>query len=589
MTALAGFVGIEQDEPAARALRRLAEDPRAMVAGDRWAIAAVGHPGLSPADDWLLEVREGQRVRGFVLGRLHVREGDLDRARRDPVGLASLRRDGLAGAAWGRYSAAAVDEDGALVLARDPIGLSTCFHAACGDGHAFATRLELLVELLGSRPPFDWPYLRSFALQGHPPTARTGFEGVAQLPPGTVLELREGRLESRQAWSAAAVIRRGHLAPPLEEVRSTLRGCTRAWVAGVPLVCLDLSGGLDSSSVCWAASQGVDAGGRLEARFVRFPEGAPVDESGYARAMAGHVGAPLRVIDGGELLPLTPPRRPLRRTDAPQLQLLEARLNEALAELSGPDAQTLSGGAGDQVFLARTGVPYHLEDHFRARGLAHGLRETAMESAAGAGSVPGLLAGIAAERWRLGTGRRDGLARVGLGFGRPPWMLPDGPPLAADLPAATGALPAGKARQALGIAYWAGSVDREHRNPHRPTIYPMLSLPLVELALRAPLHALIDRRGDRLLLRRAMAEMLPRAVAERRDKGAYIGMYHRALRRNFEVARELIAESQAAACGLLDQRLAMEDLRATALGCRRGPNWPLFSLLAVELWCRTWA
>jgi hypothetical protein len=66
------------------------------------------------------------------------------------------------------------------------------------------------------------------------------------------------------------------------------------------------------------------------------------------------LAAPLQVVEAGDLLPGTVAARP-RPTDARQLQLVEARLNEVLAELTPPGAVTMSGGAGDQVFISALG------------------------------------------------------------------------------------------------------------------------------------------------------------------------------------------------------------------------------------------
>jgi asparagine synthase (glutamine-hydrolysing) len=194
---------------------------------------------------------------------------------------------------------------------------------------------------------------------------------------------------------------------------------------------------------------------------------------------------------------------------------------------------------------------------------------------------------MAAERKRRVLGR-PALSGTDFDFPRPAWLRGEFSMTEVEPPPGTNELSAAKANQVLGITYWADAVDREHRNPHRPIVYPLLSQPLVELALRAPVPSLVDHSGDRLLLRRAMRGRLPGEITGGAPKGSYVGVYQRALRRNSAIAKELIVDGRCAAVGLVDSALALEDLRATALGFVVGPNWPLYSLLAVELWCRSW-
>ncbi|MBO4209066.1 asparagine synthase-related protein [Micromonospora echinofusca] len=589
MTDLAGYVDLHPDRQPARRLRELAgPDGPGVVRGDGWAVAALTRRSPLPGDDAPLPVRDGATTRGLVLGRLFGVGGQLGRRRTAPVPLDWLDADGsLARRTWGRYVAAAVRPDGTLLLARDPIGLLPCFHARHGSGLVFATRMELLTDLLHARPDVDFDRLGSFLTQGPCPTTRTAFRGVAQLPPGTILTRRGARQVERPLWSAARVAATadGRL-PSDEELRHTLRACTRAWIADAPRATLDLSGGLDSSAVCWAARPDGEPAPGFTPRFVRFSTGPSVDEQPLAALVADRLGTGLDVIEADGLLPLTPPHGPLPRADAPQLQFTEARLNEFLAAQAGQETEALSGGGGDQVFLMKN-APGYLADHARGRNLLPALVQAWRESRHGLDSMPSMLAGARRELRRRRQPHEPALTGADFDFPQPAWLhLAAKTPV--ELPPDAAALPAARANQILGIAYWGDAVDRQHRNPYRPSIYPLLSQPLVEIALRAPVHRLLDHTGDRLPLRRAMRGRLPAEAADAPIKGSYAGMYQRALRHNVTVARELIVDGRCVAQGLVDPDRALADLRATARGFVRGPNWPLYSLLAVELWCRAW-
>ena len=157
--------------------------------------------------------------------------------------------------------------------------------------------------------------------------------------------------------------------------------------------------------------------------------------------------------------------------------------------------------------------------------------------------------------------------------------------MVTELAAGTGRLAAGKARHATEIAFASGMVDRDHRNP---LAYPMLSTPLVEMALRTPTTALIEAERDRIVFRDAMASVLPEPRRHPPREGDYTGMYQLGLRRNFQIAKELIVDGYAASAGVIDTTSAIDDLQASALGHSR-EMWPLLQLLAVESWCRAWS
>ncbi len=121
----------------------------------------------------------------------------------------------------------------------------------------------------------------------------------------------------------------------------------------------------------------------------------------------------------------------------------------------------------------------------------------------------------------------------------------------------------------------------------QPLLYPMLSLPLVELALSAPATVLNAGGVDRAPLRDAMAGELPDEVIGRKTKGNYTGRYQRGLRQNFAVARELVVDGRLAERGMIDRTVATEHLRELALGHNDEVS-PMLTLLCAELWLRSW-
>lgn len=578
-----GCIGVPDADPAVRALLNRAR-PDSLVRGNGWTVAVVGDGPTHPADDAVLAVAGQGRPCGMAVGRVFDGTGSRRRTRPLPVDWLLSDR-ALTGRVWGRYVALAGTVDGRLHVARDPLGLSPCYVAEHGGGRLVSTSMAALVGLLVDRPALDWEFLGSFIRQGLCPTTRTAFRGVRQVEAGTVVSTDGRSLTSRTVWNAADLAAWSRPPDP-EQVRQVLSECTQAWCADAATVVVDLSGGLDSSAVCWAATTGTAP---VQARFFRFPVGPSVDEYGQAAGVAELLGVPLHPVDAGDILPVTAATRPHRLTDAPQLQSVEARLNEVLGDMTAPGATVISGGAGDQVFMSTVGddAAADLVLEYGRRHGPFGALAQAWHARSATRPVAGTALRAAAVAWQRRGGR--GRGHASLAFPPPRWLSPGARPLAPALPPRTERLSNLKAQQVLGVAYWAGSVDREHRNPHRPMVYPMLSQPLVELALRAPVADLVNHRGDRIPLRQALTGVLPRSVTVPGPKASYAGVYHRGLHRAAGEVADLLVDGVVAGQGLLDRDLLLADIHATATGARPRPNWPLFSVLAVEAWCRAWA
>lgn len=598
MTTLTGLFGVRPDGLAAKRLAHAVRADGGELAegtdplGARWMIAV--QPGRSAgADrDTAHRAEDPSGLRGFLVGRLFDRSADDGIPSSAQVGRWLSRPRDLPARVWGRYAGAVVNAESELMLLRDPLGLATCYHAPCEDGIAFSTRTVSLVELLGSRPAFDWEFIASFILQQHFPTERTSLSGISQLPPGGLLRAHPaapGRLIAESLWNPVDTVRQPTVPHP-EEVADTLRRCSAAWIAGSRTVALDLSGGLDSSAIAWAVRLALGPERHLAARTLYHSELGAADERRYAAAMADSVQAELRFIDAAQASPLDPAVRPARRWDCVTMHAAELRMIELLTDGIDADAALVSGGGGDQVFQTRGSGPPHLAAHLRARGLLAGAREVLGESrTTGQPLLP--LARAALRELREDGPRR--LARrtappPGVRFPTPAWLAGPREPLRLTLPDGIEHLPTAKREQVVGIAYWAGGVDRDHRPGGKPVIYPMLSQPLVEIALRTPAHLLVDHARDRIPLRDAMDPVLPRVVATRRVKSEYAGLYQCAVRRNFGQLRDLLLDGQGVREGLVDSRLLLEDLRRTALGGRPDPGWPLIGLIAAETWCRAW-
>jgi asparagine synthase (glutamine-hydrolysing) len=221
------------------------------------------------------------------------------------------------------------------------------------DGRlAFASTLDAL-RAGGYTGPVDADSVLEFLDLGFVTEERSIFTGTHKLPPATVLEWRagdngRGEATTRTYWTLPEVDERSpvRFEEAVEETeRLIVEAVQLRLISDVPIGVL-LSGGIDSTLVCWALSQ-------LKADVCAFTVGTPGDpddESTQARDIARHLGIPHEIVN-------------LQAEEPAPLEELTAAYSEPFASPSAlgmlrvsravkPKATVLlTGDGGDDVFL----------------------------------------------------------------------------------------------------------------------------------------------------------------------------------------------------------------------------------------------
>jgi len=242
---------------------------------------------------------------------------------------------------------------GKLFLVRDRLGVKPLVYAVGEQGElAFASTVRAL-RMGGFCEELNEGGVSEFLKWGFVTDDHSIYKGIVKVKPGTIVEWDSGQLESWTYWScqspeqvkkisfAEAVEQTEHLL--LEAVFLRLR-------SDVPVGAL-LSGGIDSSLICWAIAK---LGGNVKAYTVGVP-GHPWDETSVAQHTAKTLGIKHRVLEMDE-------------DELPNLQELSNAYGEpfaspsALAVLQVSRAMSsevkvmLTGDGGDDCFL---GYPRH--------------------------------------------------------------------------------------------------------------------------------------------------------------------------------------------------------------------------------------
>lgn len=427
--------------------------------------------------------------------------------------------------------AVATYQRGQLTLARDRLGQKPLYWTRLDDGTVlFASEMKgLLVHPLVQRR-IDEVALRQYLLFEYVPAPRSMYAGVQKLEPGTALVCTaEG--ETVERWWDPPLPGHGKLRKGLAEERwvdavaVSLRFAVRKRVDTDLPVAVLLSGGIDSSAVAALAVQADRA--PLKSYSVVFDEPS-FDESGPARAVADHLG-----LEHTELR-FSAGRLP------EVLDALSAGMCEPLADGSLPSTWVLAEGvraAGHKIAIGGDGADEHFGGY--PTYFAHTL---AAKARVGRGLLGRVARRLPANRENLGSGYLARRFSAGLGH-----------PLARRNQIWLGAFLPEELAPLLGreVDPW-DIVDRwgrvvEGLDPVDAAMYldqrlylgegvltkadratmlhsielrsPFLDHRLLEIAANIPLQHKVKGRQTKVLLRKALAPLVPDWVVQRPKKG----------------------------------------------------------------------
>ncbi|HKP12769.1 MAG TPA: asparagine synthase (glutamine-hydrolyzing), partial [Blastocatellia bacterium] len=285
------------------------------------------------------------------------------------------------------------DERRKLFLVRDRLGVKPLVYVAGNDSIAFASTARALKDA-GLTGDLDEQAVAEYLEFGFITDDRAVYRNVTKVPAAGIVEWSEGRLTTRTYWQRPEVNPSSRISfnEAVEEAERIFVDAVRLRLhADVPVGAL-LSGGVDSSLVCWATA-------KLGADVAAYTVGTPGDvwdESEDARATARQLGIRHHVLE-------------MSAQDAPDVDEMVSAFGEPFAcasalgmlgvshVVSSSAKVLLTGDGGDDVFL---GYPEHR--HFlMAQRLA--------------GALPGFSAGLW-QRCRNGLPQR-GLLRRARSFG----------------------------------------------------------------------------------------------------------------------------------------------------------------------------
>ena len=374
MCGIAGIAGFHDSNVAELELCRMTQELRRRGPDDHgvesWADAVLGHRRLSIFDvtaaghqPMLSEDNNvGIVFNGAIYNFRNLRRelesrGCLFRSETDTEvllqGYLEWGIDGLAAKIDGMFAFGIWDDrTKELFLVRDRLGIKPLAYCITGDVLAFASTVRSL-RAGGRGEGLSETGLLEFLEFGFLTDENAIHKGIEKVKPGQIITWSKGTIKKRTYWRFSRAGRDSSISfeDAVDETeRLLLLAVEKRLQADVPVAAL-LSGGIDSSLVCWAIS-------KLGADVKAFTVGTPddrFDETNAATATAKLIGIDLEVLSFTEgnipeatILAQAYPEPFACSSAIGMISIAEAVANEAKV--------LLTGDGGDDLFL---GYPEH--------------------------------------------------------------------------------------------------------------------------------------------------------------------------------------------------------------------------------------
>ena len=483
-----------------------------------------------------------------------------------------------------------------LLLARDPFGVRPLYYFRGHDEFIWSSTLGSLLALPAIEIEVNDEYVAG-CLALYPEPASTPYRNITSVEPGQLVTITQREIQKRRFWRPAEhdEIRYAKDEQYEERFRDLFREAVSCRLRSDRPIWSELSGGLDSSSIVLMADR-IHADERNAAvpietlSFVDDPSVTFFDRRfiEVVENSRGHEG--VHVDGGGRWISLAAPEDRLIAT--PLTSVCVAELHKRVWQsMNDAGARVLlSGLGGDQVTWSNLEPGPELSDLLVARkpGSLHRRLQVWSEAT----HVPYVQ--LLWQEVMLPFLPRAVRARFQKQIELSSWLdqefvkrtriaerlvLPDDP-FDFRLPS--------RRIQSSRIWYIVMNVARGEYWEHAAyeKTYPFLHRPLVEFLMNVPIAQKLRPDETRSLMRRALKDLLPQKILERRSKGTTGEALCRGLANEWQRIKPLLADSRLAQRGYVDARELVQALDRA----RHGMEFNISSLLqalALEVWLRS--
>lgn len=489
-----------------------------------------------------------------------------------------------------------------LVLGRDRLGIKPLYYLEHEGRLIFASEIKALLAIPGVTRDVDAGALQDYLAFGYSGSCQTLFKGIRKLPPASLLVCENGNYRIESYWQVPGETNQSlSEAEWVERLRSAIESAVVSeMVSDVPLGAF-LSGGLDSSAVVAFMARHSDLPVKTYAIGFRGDAASDVyNELPYARRVAQRFATDHReIIVRPEVASLLP--KLVWHLDEPVADSA-AITTYLVSEFARKDVTViLSGVGGDELF---GGYNRYLGDYYSEQ---YGRLPAWMRHAV----IAPLVHAIPSDR----HGRLSGMARYARTF-----------VASNDLPfeeryrsyvqifgADSLELLLKRSRsghvdcleEAFALAASGDALNRLMRVDLATQLpndllmltdkmtmassmecrVPLLNHELVELAAQVPARLRVDGRNLKSLMKRALVDVLPREILDRKKRGfgAPLGAW---LKRDLQpMMSRLLSKQAVESRGLLSWPV-IEETVALHMASREDHTDHLMALLSLEIWAQ---
>ncbi|GLZ28086.1 asparagine synthase [Lentzea sp. NBRC 105346] len=438
---------------------------------------------------------------------------------------------------------------------------------------------------------------------------RSMFAGVSLVPPGHRAVLSDtGCLDVEPVWHPQQ--RSGD---PASQLRAELSMAAAVRVQNAKRPTVDLSGGLDSTTLALLAAEQLCPDRTITGVTVHAPEASCEGDLGYAREAGRHLGIT------HEYMPISPEHVPYSALDTVPVADEPAPSTVAYTRFAaqldwmrdrfGTDSH-MTGDGGDSLLRAE---PIMLADLVASRQFRRAWREAIAWARLRRVAVWPLLADSIrtartdrpaalrslARAWRTGRPADAGATVAGVtwcsAIAQPSWSTQESRELAASLvtriAAHSAAVPQvgftplliAEVMAAVGRTARADAQIAEHHGV--PMHNPFLDSRVIDAYLSIPLHARPGPAEYKPVLRNAMADLFPPTLARRTTKGSFTSDFYQGMRTNLAQLHDL-ADGYLAVLGLVDPARLRHAMTSAAAGLP-GAFQSVDTVISTEAWLRS--
>jgi asparagine synthase (glutamine-hydrolysing) len=482
-----------------------------------------------------------------------------------------------------------------LLLARDAVGPRPLYYHANAERIIWSSELMPLLDFAGINLEVNDEYIAGYLTRGPEPDL-TPYKNIYAVHPGHTVIVQNGPLRAQRFWGLDPnhEIRYQTDGEYEEHFRHLFREAVRCRLRVDGPVCINLSGGLDSSAIVCMADE-IFGSGDAEASGIEtishvYDEAVSSDERGFIRCVEEKRGRSGRHLSDIDYPPLATFPDESRHSFPEFFDCFVDLLRGTCEAMRGDGARVLlTGHGGDQMLCSNPSPAPELGDLLVQRRLLSLHRSLRGWSEASKKSYLTLL-------WRDGV--MPLLPTKLQVFLKPvvklPFWIDECFITRMNLRARhLGTLdvfgfnfPSGR-DQAVGFLSIIKTVSKASYRARGgiEVSHPYLHRPLVEFLQAIPFEQRVRPGETRSLMRRALGDLLPEKILKRRGKKGPDDALFRALARQWLQLRPIFENALVCARGYMNAKALQVALERARHGCETY-SFAVIQTISLEFWLR---